>query len=92
MKIQIYISVSGFMILNMYHRIETSLSKLPRQPPEHYLQACDSIDFNLPDLFLVTWSDVDSVLRTPDNPDGDFELYSSMSFALAGLMHWKFYN
>eukprot|EP00592_Proboscia_alata_P028619 CAMPEP_0194442358 /NCGR_PEP_ID=MMETSP0176-20130528/126081_1 /TAXON_ID=216777 /ORGANISM="Proboscia alata, Strain PI-D3" /LENGTH=778 /DNA_ID=CAMNT_0039268443 /DNA_START=241 /DNA_END=2574 /DNA_ORIENTATION=- len=51
-----------------------------------------SADFDLPSLFLDTWSSEDNKLITPDNAEGDFELYSSMSFALAGLMPWQFCN
>jgi len=51
-----------------------------------------SADFDLPSLFLDTWSSEDNILITPDNTEGDFELYSSMSFALAGLMPWQFCN
>jgi len=43
-------------------------------------------DFDIPNLFLGTWSDTNNKVNV------DFELYSSMSFALAGLMPWQFCN
>merc|ERR1740124_1617668 len=51
-----------------------------------------SADFDVPNLFLDTWSSEDNELKTLDNTEGDFELYSSMSFALSGLMPWQFCN
>merc|ERR1712048_1091516 len=43
-------------------------------------------EFDIPNLFLDTWASRNNQLNV------DFELYSSMSYALSGLMPWKFCN
>merc|ERR1711920_664139 len=42
--------------------------------------------FDVAELFVGTWSSIDNELGV------DFELYSSMSYALAGILPWTFCN
>jgi len=42
--------------------------------------------FDVAELFVGTWSSIDNELGV------DFELYSSMSYAMAGILSWNFCN
>ena len=44
------------------------------------------VGFNVEDLFVGTWSSENNEL------DDDFELYTKMSYALAGVLSWDFCN
>jgi len=44
------------------------------------------VGFDVENLFIGTWSSMNNQLNT------DFELYSSMSYAMAGILSWNFCN